>query len=186
MPKTKLGKALERYVAIPGRRERVVTLYHFTLLEHVEAIQRDGLRALLQRPEPGGFLGCTSMPVVHLTSTPTSANTDDEHAAFQQFEPDETIVSRRWLFFHSNEPLARFTICLPPHDRKLQQYGQWYRANRRRIDGLPADPDDIFMRRAMGTWWLYFGDIPPSKVTECITEEATPAGTVISRHVASR
>ena len=107
MPKTKLGKALERYVAIPGRRERVVTLYHFTLLEHVEAIQRDGLRALLQRPEPGGFLGCTSMPVVHLTSTPTSANTDEEHAAFQQFEPDETIVSRRWLFFHSKSSVKK-------------------------------------------------------------------------------
>ena len=47
---------------------------------------------------------------------------------------------------------------------QVKQYGRWHHFNRHRIDGLP-DPDNIFARRAMATWWLYFGDIPPSRIT---------------------
>jgi hypothetical protein len=37
---------------------------------------------------------------------------------------------------------------------------------------LPA-PDDALMRRAMETWWIYLGEIAPSKLTECVIEPAT-------------
>jgi hypothetical protein len=39
-------------------------------------------------------------------------------------------------------------------------------------DQLP-DPDDALMRRAMETWWIYLGEIAPSKITECVIEPAT-------------
>ena len=149
-------------------------LYHFTPMENVDAVQREGLRALPQGTLDGSnILGNSDLSVVYLTDTPTSANTDGEREEFRQGFPAEVIVSKRWLLFHTDQPLARFTIQLPSTDRKLKQYGRWHRFNRHRIDGL-LDPDDIFARRAMDTWWLYFGDIPPSKITEFIVEEAIP------------
>jgi hypothetical protein len=91
---------------------------------------------------------------------------------YRQHFPEE-LVSKRWLRPQDSEPMAQFTIRLPSHDRKLKQYGQWHRANYHLIDGLP-DPDDIFARWAIDTWWLYFGDIAASKIRECTIEEAIP------------
>ena len=149
-------------------------LYHFTALANVEAIQREGLRATRQKP----IIGATTfvaagLSVVYLTDTPTTANTDAEREAIRHGSPEETVVSKRWLRYQDSEPLARFMIRLPSSDRKLKQYGRWHHFNRHQVDGLP-DPDNIFARRAMASWWLYFGDIPPSKIIECLTEEAIP------------
>ena len=47
-------------------------LYHFTAMENVEAIQRDGLRALLQGSHDSfTILGTCDKPAVYLTDTPT-------------------------------------------------------------------------------------------------------------------
>ena len=127
-------------------------LYHFTAMENVEAIQRDGLRALLQGSHDSStILGTCDKPAVYLTDIPTTK------------------------MFHHGLPMARFTFRLPSHDRKLKLYGLWRRANYHRIDGLPdPDGDNVIVRRAMTEWWLYFGDIPPSKIVEFIVEEAIP------------
>ena len=48
-------------------------LYHFTPLEYVEAIQRDGLRALLQGSHDSStILGTCDKPAVYLTDIPTT------------------------------------------------------------------------------------------------------------------
>ena len=48
-------------------------LYHFTAMENVEAIQRDGLRALLQGAhDPSTILGTCDKPAVYLTDIPTT------------------------------------------------------------------------------------------------------------------
>ncbi|HET9537921.1 MAG TPA: hypothetical protein VFP43_21670 [Mesorhizobium sp.] len=127
-------------------------LYHFTAMENVEAIQRDGLRALLQGSHDSStILGTCDKPAVYLTDLPTTE------------------------MFHHGLPMARFTIRLTSHDRKLKLYGLWLRANYHRIDGLPdPDSDNVIVRRAMTEWWLYFGDIPPSKIVEFTVEEAIP------------
>jgi hypothetical protein len=75
---------------------------------------------------------------------------------YRQHFPEE-LVSKRWFRPQDSESMARFTIRLPSHDRKLKQYGHWHRANYHHIDGLP-NPDDVFARWAIDTWWLYFGD----------------------------
>ena len=94
---------------------------------------------------------------------------------YRHLATQDSIVSKRWLMLHHGQPLARFTIRLPSHDRKLKLYGLWLRANYHRIDGLPdPDSDNLFVRRAMTEWWLYFGDIPPSKIVEFTVEEAIP------------
>jgi len=59
---------------------------------------------------------------------------------------------------------------LPSHDHNLKQYGRWLRANiHRNPDALPY-PGDPLLQRALKTWWLYFGDIPPSKIIDCSIE----------------
>ena len=71
---------------------------------------------------------------------------------------------------------------LPTSDPKLKRYGPWLRKQRRKRDfTLPdpeqlPDPDDALMRRAMETWWIYFGEIASSKITECVIEPATDLG----------
>ena len=157
-------------------RAPVVILYHFTAMENVEAIKRDGLWAYVQEGDADcpNFVG-NGPSIVWLCNTPTLQISSAELKAYRQINPDEPIVSKRWLDTDSAEPLARFTIRLSSLDRKLKQYGKWLRANYRRIDGLPnPDDDDLLLRNAMDEWWLYFGDIAPSKIRECIVEEAIP------------
>ncbi len=150
-------------------------LYHFTAMENVEAIQRDGLRASLQGHDCSTILGACDKPAVYLTDIPTTENTDAEMRLYRHHATQDFIVSKRWLMLHHGQPLARFTIRLPSHDRKLKLYGLWLRANYHRIDGLPdPDSDNLFVRRAMTEWWFYFGDIPPSKIVEFTVEEAIP------------
>jgi hypothetical protein len=147
-------------------------LYHFTGLKNVKAIKRKGLLAYRHEDGYHSLVG-DGPPVVYLTAIPTIETTDAETERMLQDDPD--IVSRRWLSAGNNEPLARFTIQLSSHDRKLKQYGKWLRANYHRIDGLlNPDDDDLFLRNAMAEWWLYFGNIAPSKITECIIEPARP------------
>jgi hypothetical protein len=157
-------------------REQAMILYHFTAMENVEAIQRDGLRASLQGSRDSStILGTCDKPAVYLTDIPTTENTDAEMGLYRHLATQNPIVSKRWLMLHHDQSLVRFTIRLSSHDRKLQLYGLWLRANYHRIDGLP-DPDsnDLFVRRAMTEWWLYFGDIPPSNIVEFTVEEAIP------------
>jgi hypothetical protein len=150
-----------------------VILYHFTPMARVEAIQREGLRAKPHGTLDGStILGTFNKPAVYLTDKPTTAETDAGIELYRMelnrhLPTEVTIVSKRWLQSQDNEPLARFTLRLPSHDRKLKQYGRWLRANHHRIDGLP-DPDDDHphVRRVMTEWWLYFGDIPPSALVQ--------------------
>jgi hypothetical protein len=72
--------------------------------------------------------------------------------------------------FHTDEPLARFTVRLPSSDRKLNRYRPWLR--RHPFDGCP-DSDDSFSARAFDRWWIYFDEIPSSKIIECGIEPAT-------------
>jgi hypothetical protein len=108
-------------------------------------------------------------PVVFLCNTPTAEETDWERAIVRERCPDLPILNKRWLGSESNDPLARFTVRLSSSDRKLKKYGPWLRKHQ--FINHP-DPDDIFGRRAMETWWIYFGDIEPSKIVECIIQPA--------------
>jgi hypothetical protein len=142
-------------------------LYHFTSVENVERIKRDGLRASAGIDDD--MVG-SDTSIVYLCDTPTLEATDAEMEMYRQHFPEQ-LVSKRWFRPQDSGPMARFKIRLPPHDRKLKQYGHWHRANYHLIDGLP-NPDDVFARWAIDTWWLYFGDIGPSKIGECTIEEA--------------
>lgn len=165
----------ERFIgpdARPSARVSRDPLY-FTRMENVEAIQREGLQAASQETVEGvtSIVGGDGLLVVYLTSTPTAALTDAELA----LSPTKTYVSKRWLGFASAEPLARFTLKIPTHDRNLLQYERWLRGALRRNMDVPH-PDNPVLRRALKTWWLHFGDIPPSKIVGCDIEPSNPAG----------
>jgi hypothetical protein len=142
-------------------------LYHFTFIKNVESIKRDGLQRYISA-DSASMVGLLC-PVVFLCDTPTSETTDCELAIFRERCPDLPILNKRWLGYRTNEPLARFTVRLSSSDRKLKKYGPWLRKHQ--FVNHP-DPDDIFGRRATETWWIYFGDIAPSKIVECIIQPA--------------
>src|SRR5262245_4013443 len=109
--------------------------------------------------------------VVFLCDTPPSAITDAELEQFRLGYPEETIVSKRWLNFDTDEPLARFTVRLPSPDRNLKRYGRWLHAKPHRSYLVASSP---VAQLAAKTWWLYFDDIPPSKIIAFAFEPAIP------------
>ena len=61
-------------------------LYHFTPIENVEAVQREGLRASLQGTHDStSILGNSNKSAVYLTDIPTTANTDAELELYRHF-----------------------------------------------------------------------------------------------------
>ena len=144
-------------------------LYHFTRMKNVEAIQRDGIEAWVgQHDHMVGSLN----PVVWLCDTPTLEATDAEMKEMREGNPNEIFVSKRWFQAHRSEPMARFTV-VPSHDRALKQYGQWHRSKgTARGRGSRRSRNSRLGRRVLDTWWIYSDDIPPSKITGCIVEEA--------------
>ena len=82
-------------------------LCHFTAMENVEAIQREGQRTL-----PQGTLDGPASSFLGISRSSTSAtrdvgNTDAERMAFRPRLQAVTIVSKRWLLFHTDQPLAQ-------------------------------------------------------------------------------
>jgi len=124
-------------------------LYHFTGIKNVEAIKRDGLQSWCS-DDSTSMVGLLR-PVVFLCNTPTAEETDWERAIVRERCPDLPILNKRWLGSESNDPLARFTVRLSSSDRKLKKYGPWLRKHQ--FINHP-DPDDIFGRRAMETWFI--------------------------------
>ena len=106
-------------------------LYHFTKLVNVERIKREGLWAAPQfkdeEEEGVCFVGGSGLSVIYLCTTPTAVATADELEIFRQ--RGLPVVTARWAAAGHDEPLARLTLRLPSHDRKLKQYGRWFRAN---------------------------------------------------------
>jgi hypothetical protein len=140
-------------------------LYHFTPIKNLEAIRRDGLQAWCSSDHMAGLL----RRVVWLCDTPTVEFADWELAIFKERCPEKTVRSKRWLGTYDSDPLARLTVRLSSDDRKLKKYGPWLRKHQ--FVNHP-DPDDILARRPVETWWIYFGDIAPSKIVDCIIQPA--------------
>jgi hypothetical protein len=139
-------------------------LYHFTPVENVDAIKQQGLHPA---EETRGRMLPPGECVVWLSEIPTTEMSEDDCAIFEMRE-GEPVVTKRWLRYRSNEPLARLTVNLQPNSRFLRHYKTWLQG--RYWEGCP-DPSDSFGRSVIEKWWIYFGVIPPSKITECMIEE---------------
>ena len=144
-------------------------LYHFTAIKNLEAIKRDGLQAWCS--DDTAYMVGLLRPVVFLCDTPTAEATDWELAIFRERCPEKPVRSKRWLGTYDSEPLARFTVRLSSDDRRLKKYGPWLRKHQ--FVNHP-DTDDILLRHPVETWWIYFGNIAPSRITECIIQPAPP------------
>jgi hypothetical protein len=112
-------------------------------------------------------------PVIFLCDTLITAVTDNALKIFRGAQVGSPVVSKRWIKSHTDQPLARFTVRLESNDRKLKRHRPWLR--RHLFDGS-RDPDDSFVVHVIDTWSIYFGEIPPSKIVECISEPATSIG----------
>jgi hypothetical protein len=132
--------------------EDAVILFHFTYPEHLDAILREGLV-----PADGSASGCewilAGRKAVWLTAVPTLVPTRQARE----------VLLRRGIVFKvgsSNLPLA--TVCLevriPTHDRHLKKFNQWSRRN-------PEIKQDAGSQAIYENHWLYFGAVPPSRIT---------------------
>lgn len=91
-------------------------LYHFTTVESVEAIKREGLQAWPQKADADYLSYVGDGPSIFwLCNTLTLEISSAELEELQQRDPDQPFVSKRWLNIQTAEPIARFTISLSSH-----------------------------------------------------------------------
>ena len=66
-------------------------------------------------------------------------------------------------WFGQGKPLARLTIRIPSHDRKLFRYVSWARKH----DIEEKLENSLFETRFAQANWIYFGTITPDKIIAC-------------------
>ncbi len=120
-------------------------LYHFTNVTNVAAIKANGLW-----PSDDEHQMVGGKRVVWLTELPDTRITEAESAKVFARTGEH---ARQWLKFGDKVPLARLTVRIGTHDRKLVQYLPWLRKN-----PWPGCPglDDAFVRgRIMTANWIF-------------------------------
>ena len=136
-------------------------LYHFTLAERTEQILRDGL---LPAVDSNNMVG--GAEVVWLTERTDLIISASERAVI--YERSGKHITK-WLSYPSEKPMVRMAVRIPGHNRRLVRYRPWLRMHWRH--GMP-DPDTRFMKYTPDTHWIYFGEIPPSAITEVDTDRS--------------
>jgi hypothetical protein len=127
-------------------------LYHFTRPELLEAILRDGLTASCSRADNNMTNG---KPAVWLTERDTLVPT---------LKTRRILLSRGILCGPGCSNLPDATVCLraviPSHDRRLAHWLSWLK---KRLHGYDLD-DPLLLEDGIHKW-VYFGDIPPARLT---------------------
>jgi hypothetical protein len=137
-----------------GWDTRIMILYHFTPADLVEQILEDGLL-----PYHGANNMAGGAEVVWLTERTDTRCTAAETAAM--FERSGEVFEH-WLFNSTHRNVVRLTVRIPSHDRRLFRYRPWLRKHWR-----PGMPEHKWTGYGGGdAHWIYFGEIPPSKIVE--------------------
>jgi hypothetical protein len=125
-------------------------LHHFTRPELLASILRDGLKASCASTENDRTC---AVPVVWLTERDTLVPT---------LKARKIMLSRGVLSGPGCSNLPTATVCLRvtigSHDRKLVSWRKWVRKH-----DNGEDQDDPLIHEFKD--WIYFGDIPPAKLT---------------------
>jgi hypothetical protein len=127
-------------------------LHHFTRPELLDAILRDGLKA--------NWSSCNDIglgePVVWLTERDTLV---------PSLTARKMMLGRGILVGPGCSNLPDATVCLRvvigTHDRKLAHHLSWLGKKHPML----VEEDGVFLWEVGATNWVYFGDIPPSRLT---------------------
>jgi hypothetical protein len=137
-------------------------LYHFTLAERAEQILKHGL---LHAGDRHNMLG--GAEVVWLTEREVLRMSAAKRTAVNERSGQ---IFRSWLFNTIENEVVRLSVRIPSHDRNLKKYRPWLRKHWR--PGMP-DPDDSYMDYTRAdACWVYFREIPPSKIIEVVNDRS--------------
>jgi hypothetical protein len=127
-------------------------LYHFTKPELLDSILREGLKASAANAENDLTGG---KPVVWLTTRDTLV---------PSLKARKIILARGILCGPKCSNLPEATVCLRvvlgSHSRRLAHHLTWLRKHSNGIN-----PDDPLLQESGASNWVYFGDIPPAKLS---------------------
>lgn len=136
-------------------------LYHYTCVEHLDAIMREGLRkGDVPTSETEGLNG------VWFTTSNTAAGHGLGDSVPRTLTEEERQRFFRWQGFYPpantmfpNKRAVRITTVIPSTDRKLISWIKWGRKH--------CDPRTFAALREQGyrSWYIYFGTIEPGKFT---------------------
>jgi hypothetical protein len=156
-----------------GWDTRIMILYHFTPADLVEQILEDGL---LPYHDLRNMLG--GAEVVWLTERTDTRCTAADTAGIFEWSGE---VMEHWLSF-AQRKVVRLAVRMPSHDRRLFRYRPWLRKHWR--PGMPH-PDNKYMDfTGANAHWIYFGEIPLSKIVEVGGPGASVMTNLPSNHAA--
>lgn len=133
-------------------------LYHFTYPEVLDAIMKEGLVASNDNHENDVTFG---RKVVWFISNVESWLTPT-------LEFRQQMLKQGQLLTESYRNLPQATVCLSvrigSHDRKLVHYFTWFRKHHPE-NYLAVINAPITAHTGMSKYWIYLGNVPPSKLT---------------------
>jgi len=132
-------------------------LYHFTQADYLPSIRESGL--LPSEPSISDLDLVNGESVVWLTELANTRMTAAE--CEQAIASGNEDNDGHW--FGRGKPLARLTLRIPSHDRKLVRYVSW--ARKHAIEEKLENP--LFKTRFAQANWIYFGIITPDKIIAC-------------------
>jgi hypothetical protein len=134
-----------------------VKLYHFTSADCLTLIRERGL--LPSEPSINDHDLMDGESVVWLTELADTRMTAAECEQANYHGGDDG--NGHW--FGHGKPLARLTLRIPSHDRKLVRYMSW--ARKHAIEEKLDNP--LFKTRFAQANWIYLGIIAPDKIIAC-------------------
>jgi hypothetical protein len=136
-------------------------LYHFTCVEYLESIRRDGLN---RGDVPTRFKGplyetnavwftTEPQPEGHGLSEAQTLTEEDRRGHFEIFGVLPSEGSG-----YPNKKAERITVIIPSSDRRLVRWLTWGRKHCE-----PRLYDALSKGNHHKTWWLYFGTVAPDQ-----------------------
>jgi len=136
-------------------------LYHFTCVEYLESIRREGLN---RGDVPTRFKGpLFETTAVWFTTDPKPEGhglyeakilTDEDRRSYLEVFGDLPAEGSRYF----NKKAVRITVIIPSNDRRLVRWLTWGHKHCE-----PGLYDALSKGNRHKTWWLYFGTVAPDQ-----------------------
>ncbi len=145
-------------------------LYHFTCLEYLESIKREGLNR--------GEVPLSSTEVlnaVNLTSDKTRNGHGLDGGGVEITPAARKLMGASVGSRFPDKLAVRLTVLIPRNDRKLVKWPTWAK---KRLDSKWYQRMDQIGGGKSKTWFLYWGEIPPAWIRAIDIDEERLRGCI--------